>query len=79
MLEPSGELDLAAETILVDAGRHLRRQDFNDYFTPKFDVHGEEDARHSTPTEFALDAVGLAQGGLKSFRQLGQLGVPVQD
>ncbi len=72
MLEPCGELDLAAEAVLVDAGRHLGRQDLDHHLPRQLYVLGQEDPAHSATAEFTLDAEVRSQCFREPLCEVGQ-------
>jgi hypothetical protein len=67
MLELCGELNLAAESLEIDSGRELGRQNFHDYFSSERSLLGEEYARHASASELALEGVIVADGALELF------------
>jgi len=71
MLKPGGELNFAAEAILVDAGRHLRRKDLDDDLAAQGDFVGEEDPTHPATPQLLVEQVLGAEGGLEPGREVG--------
>ena len=71
VLQRGGQLDFAAEAILIHAGRHVGRQHLNDDFAMELYLFGQKHAAHATAAEFFLDAVGVADGGLDAVDEIG--------
>src|SRR4029079_15262942 len=57
MLEPGGELDLAAESLDVDSRAEVRRQNLDDDVAPERVLPGDEHPRHSSGRELTGDGV----------------------
>jgi hypothetical protein len=70
VLQPGGQLDLAAEPVLVDAGRHLGREDLDDDLAAELDFVRQEDAAHAPATELLLDPVRRAEGRVETGAQI---------
>src|SRR5438094_8995937 len=70
MLQRGGELDLAAEALGVQAGRHLRGQDFHHDLPLELALLSQKDPAHPTPAELLLDPVGVAEGGLQASQNV---------
>ena len=70
MLQLGGHQDLTPEPLHGYPSRHLRRQHFD--HDPAIEPHlrGHEHAAHSTAAEFALEAVGVADGGLEAVEEV---------
>jgi hypothetical protein len=65
VLKPCGELDLAAETICVESGCEIGREDFDHYLAVELGVCRDEDARHASAAELAVDTVGRSEDFLE--------------
>jgi len=63
MCEPCCDFDFALEPLSGHLGGKLGGQDFHDDFSSEPSFLGEEDARHATAAELALDPVAVGQGG----------------
>src|SRR5206468_1533000 len=61
MGERRRELDLAAESLYTHRGRHLGRKHFDDDVSAQRGILRDEDARHSSAEELALEGVEAAQ------------------
>ena len=66
VLQPSGELDFPLEPLSIDRGPHFGGQDLDDDLPAQPGFLGQEDTTHPPATQLFLDAVGLADGGLKT-------------
>ena len=65
LLQARGELDFASEAFGGDIGGKFRMEHLYDDGAAERDFGGDEDARHPAAREFAFDAVGVAECGLK--------------
>src|SRR5687768_6611815 len=65
VLEPCGELDLAAETICVESRCEIGREDFDHYLAVELGICRDEDARHASAAELAVDTVGRSEDFLE--------------
>ena len=64
MLKLGGKQNLAPESIHHNRGGERRRQNLEDYLSIECDFICEEDPRHSSAAELALDSVRGFQRGL---------------
>ena len=64
MLETSGELNLPEKALGTECGDELRAQELDGNQPAVLEVAGEVDRGHPTPSEFALEAVAVGEGGL---------------
>src|SRR5688572_25914812 len=62
VLQLRGELDLATESVAVDAGSEVGGEDFDDDLAVERPFRGDKHAAHPAATQFALDLVGGAKG-----------------
>jgi hypothetical protein len=74
MLQSRGELDLLVESVEIDCGRELRRQDLDDDLPVKGRILSDEYARHSPATQLAYDGIGRYQCSLELFPKLARHG-----
>src|SRR5579859_6120363 len=78
MLERGRELNLAPEPLDVDARRHLRRQNLDDYLPAERELFGQKDAAHPPAAELLLQAVGGFESVLEAGFELGHRGVKIR-
>jgi hypothetical protein len=69
-LELRGQHDLALETFGRDRGGYLRRQELDDDTPIELFVARDEDARHATAAELALEDVLVSEVGLEVVEQV---------
>ena len=67
MLEVRRDLDLAQEPLGTDAAVSSGRRTFTATQPAVLEVFGEEDRRHATAAELALDAVSISHPGLETI------------
>ena len=70
VLQGSRELDLAAEPLGVDPGRHLRGQHFHHHLPPELTLLGQEHATHPATAELVFDAEARAEGDLEASLEI---------
>ena len=58
MLKARGDLDLASKSLRVDLRARVRRENLDDDATGERGVGYEENVRHASATELALDGEG---------------------
>ena len=61
MLEPSGKLDLALETLGTQGGRQLWVENLEGNGTVVPEIVSEEHGGHSTATELTLQSIAVGQ------------------
>ncbi len=71
VLEPSGRLDLAQETLGAQRGRQLRAQDFDRHLAAVFEVFGEIDHGHPATTELTIEGIAAGQRRFQALKGVG--------
>src|SRR6185436_670586 len=70
MLKPRCELDLAFESFRRERGADVGGKHLDDHFAAEPGFLGQEDMRHPTATELALDSKGVAKRSLEVVPEL---------
>jgi len=65
VLERRGDVDLAVESLDVDAADQLGGQDLDNDFASEPGIVGHENVAHTAAAELVLERVGVAEGGLE--------------
>jgi len=71
VLETGGEMDLALEAVGAEAGGKIGGKNLDDDPSIERGVVHEEDTRHPSAAELALDAVGGAKAQLEPLLEVG--------
>jgi hypothetical protein len=71
VLEPRGQLDLAAEALDAEPGGQVEGEQLDHDAPDEGGLLRQEDVRHPPAAELALDGVGAAEGGLQLGGQIG--------
>jgi hypothetical protein len=70
MLQSCREPDLPLEALGRKGRPLIRREDLDHDVAAEARLLGDEDARHPAPTQLAVDAVRLAEGGLEAVAEV---------
>jgi hypothetical protein len=70
VLKPRGELDLAAESICVESRCEIGREDLDHYLAVELGISRDEDARHASAAELAVDTVSRSEDFLELLLQV---------